>query len=108
MMLKTWVDLMLPRQFEQAQAEAEAKWDINLDGEYFETYRSAVDSYDKFKPHAGSETILNVTTRLWIWSQPKLDGIRCIARKDGLYTRAGKAITTCDHIFHEALKPVFD
>ena len=34
-------------------------------------------------------------------SQPKLDGIRCIARKDGLYTRAGKKITTCDHIYFE-------
>ena len=89
--------------FEQAQAEAKAKWDINLDGEYFE-HMSEIDSYDKFKPQLARDY-----TKLpqdYGYSQPKLDGIRCIARKDGLYTRAGKAITTCDHI-HEALKPVF-
>ena len=40
-------------------------------------------------------------------SQPKLDGIRCIARKDGLFTRAGKEITTCNHI-HNALKDYFE
>ena len=89
---------------EQAMAEAKAKWDIKLEAEYFENV-SQIDSYDKFKPQLARDY-----TKLpqdHGYSQPKLDGIRCIARKDGLYTRAGKAITTCNHI-HETLKPVFD
>ena len=89
---------------EQAQKEAEAKWQINLDGEYFQTIDS-VDTYDKFKPMLAQD--YTKRPQDFGWSQPKLDGIRCIARKDGLYTRAGKEITTCDHIFQE-LKPFFE
>lgn len=33
-----------------------------------------------------------------VFSQPKLDGIRCIARADGLWTRSGKRIISCSHI----------
>ncbi len=32
------------------------------------------------------------------WSQPKLDGIRCVVDKNGMWTRAGKPITSCPHI----------
>lgn len=39
--------------------------------------------------------------------QPKLDGIRCIARADGLYSRKGEKIVSCPHI-EEALKPIFE
>lgn len=39
--------------------------------------------------------------------QPKLDGIRCIAKKDGLWTRNGKQIVSCPHIIEE-LKPFFE
>jgi DNA ligase-1 len=38
--------------------------------------------------------------------QPKLDGIRCIARVDGLWTRTGQVITACPHIL-AALAPLF-
>lgn len=38
--------------------------------------------------------------------QPKLDGIRCIASKDGLRTRKGEVISSCPHII-EQLAPVF-
>lgn len=40
-------------------------------------------------------------------AQPKLDGIRCIARADGLWTRTGKPITSLPHIV-EALAPIFE
>lgn len=33
--------------------------------------------------------------------QPKLDGIRCIATKDGLFTRTGKPIVAVPHILEE-------
>ena len=41
-----------------------------------------------------------------VFSQPKLDGIRCIAMREGLFTRTGKPITAVPHI-HEALEPFF-
>jgi len=42
-----------------------------------------------------------------VFSQPKLDGIRCIAMREGLFTRTGKEITAVPHI-HEALEPLFE
>jgi DNA ligase-1 len=42
-----------------------------------------------------------------LYSQPKLDGIRCIVRKDGMWSRNGKQIIAAPHIF-EALKPLFE
>lgn len=40
------------------------------------------------------------------FSQPKLDGIRCIVSKAGMQSRQGKPITSCPHIM-EALGPFF-
>jgi len=33
-----------------------------------------------------------------VYSQPKLDGIRCIVSKDGMMSRTGKLIVSCPHI----------
>lgn len=41
-----------------------------------------------------------------IVSQPKLDGVRCIATAEGLFSRKGKPIESCPHIM-AALAPVF-
>src|SRR3546814_10690811 len=41
------------------------------------------------------------------FAQPKLDGVRCIATKDGLFSRQGKPITSCPHI-STALTPLFE
>ncbi len=41
-----------------------------------------------------------------VFSQPKLDGIRCIANAQGLWSRKGKPIYGVPHIW-EALKPYF-
>lgn len=38
--------------------------------------------------------------------QPKLDGIRCIARASGLFSRKGEPIVSCPHI-EEAVAPIF-
>ncbi len=40
------------------------------------------------------------------FSQPKLDGIRCLISKNGMQSRQGKPITSCPHIL-EALDPFF-
>jgi DNA ligase-1 len=42
-----------------------------------------------------------------VYSQPKLDGIRCIVRADGMWSRNGKKIISAPHIY-EALKPLFE
>lgn len=89
--------------FEQAVKEAAADWDKKVEKEYFEDIKK-IDTYDKFKPQLAHDYTKRPQSSGI--SQPKLDGIRCIARKDGLYTRAGKEITTCEHIF-VALEPFF-
>lgn len=42
-----------------------------------------------------------------LWSQPKLDGIRCIVKIDGMWTRNGKKIISAPHIFRD-LQPLFN
>jgi DNA ligase-1 len=42
-----------------------------------------------------------------VYSQPKLDGIRCIVKKDGMWSRNGKKIISAPHIF-ESMKPLFE
>ena len=41
-----------------------------------------------------------------VYYQPKLDGIRCIATRYGLWSRKGKLFNSCPHIM-EALAPLF-
>lgn len=42
-----------------------------------------------------------------IYSQPKLDGVRCIINSSGMWSRTGKAIISAQHIF-DSLKEIFD
>lgn len=42
-----------------------------------------------------------------VFSQPKLDGIRCIVKEDGMWTRKGKLILSAIHVY-EDLKPLFE
>ena len=89
---------------QQAQKEAKSAWDKKVEGEYFEDI-SKVDTHDKFKPQLAHDYTKRPQSRGL--SQPKLDGIRCLARADGLWTRQGKPIPTCPHIV-EALAPFFE
>lgn len=41
-----------------------------------------------------------------LWTQPKLDGIRCIITKDGAFSRNNKKFATCAHLVR-ALEPFF-
>ena len=89
---------------EQAQKEAEAKWVKKEEKEYFELSED-IDSDQPFKPMLAHDYTKRPQESGY--SQPKLDGIRCIATKDGLFTRAGKRITSCTHI-EEELKMFFE
>lgn len=108
---------------QQAQKEAEAKFkkkqengytpniddiDMVAENHFFEpmlckTYEETdkVDSNGKIV----KKTVIDFSGR--IFSQPKLDGIRCVCKKEGMFSRQGKPIVSAPHIF-EALKPLFE
>jgi DNA ligase 1 len=94
---------------EQARAEVNALYDIRLSGKYFAT-EDEIDNVVFTKPMLAQDydkRIGKFSVEDGVMAQPKLDGIRCIARADGLWTRTGKPITSVPHI-HEALMPFFD
>ena len=92
---------------QQALAEAKAMWTKKLElGSY-----ESIDDIDtpkffnpmlahKFEDHKDK-------IEYPVYSQPKLDGIRCIVRADGMWSRNGKKIISAPHIF-ESLKPLFE
>ena len=93
----------------QAIAEVEASYKKKLEGEYVVSLDTLGD-VDLFKPMLAQD-FAKLKTEIWggdgmIFTQPKLDGIRCIARASGLWSRKGKKITACDHIFQQ-LKWIF-
>lgn len=90
---------------EQAMAEMMAEMNKKLERGYF-TALSNIDNFEKFKPMLAAK-YEDVKFEFPVIAQPKLDGIRCIARKDGLWTRAGKEIVSCPHI-SDALKVFFE
>jgi DNA ligase-1 len=92
---------------EQARLEVESNYRRKIKDGYVDTPESAgtasrftpmlAKSYEDYEDQLPSE----------VWSQPKLDGIRCIANKDGLWSRKGDRIVSCPHI-EQALRPLFD
>lgn len=85
----------------QAEFEIAAAYKYQLTREYHDTEATIdeakffrpmlADKYQKFAPG---------------FAQPKLDGIRCIARAEGLFTREGQPIAGAPHIA-QSLKPLF-
>lgn len=93
---------------DQATSEMTSEVQKKKDRGYFTDLKD-IDTFDKFKPML-AEKFEDVTVNFAagnVYSQPKLDGIRCIARADGLWTRSGKEIVAVPHIW-ESLKPFFD
>lgn len=93
----------------QAKSEIENNYAIKRSRGYFDDV-SKVDEVPFTKPMLAQDwdkrkTKVDVTKG--VYSQPKLDGIRCIARADGLWTRTGKPITSMPHII-EALASLFE
>lgn len=92
---------------EQALVEAQAKWQKKHDSGYRES-TDDIDDIGFTEPMLahnwddyGSEAVYP------LYCQPKLDGIRCIIRADGMWSRKGKLFVSAPHIF-ETLKPLFD
>jgi DNA ligase 1 len=93
---------------EQATSEMASEVQKKKDRGYFSDLKN-IDTFDKFKPML-AEKFEDVEVNFAagnVYAQPKLDGIRCIARKDGLWTRSGKEIVAVPHIW-ESLKPFFE
>lgn len=90
---------------EQAELEVASKYENKLSREYHETKEAAKSGAHFFKPMLAQSY---KGLPLWqdLYAQPKLDGMRCIATKDGLFSRQGKPITGCPHIW-DALEPAF-
>ena len=102
---------------EQALKEAEAKHKKKLEGGYHLNLKNiskkrfyepmlAQDFKNKNRQKEVTKNLADQLDGEAIFSQPKLDGIRCIAMREGLFTRTGKEITAVPHI-HEALEPFF-
>ena len=80
-------------------------------GEYFEDINE-IDNVTKIKvmlaeTYSSKSTLIEFDfEKEYLISQPKLDGIRCATSKDGMFTRGGKKINTCLHIWN-SLVPFF-
>lgn len=89
----------------QAAFEIWAAYEHKLTREYHETIEACEGGAHYFKPMLAQEFTPDKFAPGF--AQPKLDGMRCIATADGLFSRQGKPINSCPHI-EEALKPLFD
>ncbi|MFC1453636.1 hypothetical protein ACFLQL_00465 [Verrucomicrobiota bacterium] len=95
---------------EQALKEAQAKWKKKTEKGYSEDIKKVDNKLAYFKPmlcHKYEDYKKRVDFSKRVYIQPKLDGQRCIARKDGLWSRNGKPIISVPHIYR-ALKLHFD
>lgn len=92
---------------DQAVLEVESNYRRKIKDGYSETPDDALAS-TRFSPMLAKnyEDYAEDIERRLGWSQPKLDGIRCIANKSGLWSRKGDRIVSCPHI-EAALVPIF-
>jgi len=92
---------------EQATKEAEAMHRKRTETGYWEDI-TKIDTPIYFKPMLAHDyNDYKDKIKYPIFSQPKLDGVRCIVRADGMWTRNGKRIISAPHIF-ESLKSLFE
>jgi DNA ligase-1 len=92
---------------EQAMAEALAKRTKKLESGYFEDVNN-IDTKQYFEPMLAAKwEDYKDKIQYPIYSQAKLDGIRCILTKDGMFSRNGKPIISAPHIF-DSVKPLFE
>lgn len=95
---------------QQAAKEVESNYTLKRKAGYEDTPTAAQDS-TAFQPMLAKnyEDYRELVAGIWgdVWAQPKLDGIRMIANKSGLWSRKGNRIVSCPHI-EEQLQPLFD
>lgn len=86
---------------QQALFEAEALWKKKKDSGYYESIKD-IDVVKFIEPML-AKNFEDYSSKIQfpVYSQPKLDGIRCVTTKDGMFSRNGKAIVSCPHIQKE-------
>lgn len=93
---------------EQATAEVLAEYQKRRDGEYHDSPDQANGGSIHFKPMLADKwENRKDKTKYPVYVQPKLDGLRLIATKHGLFSRTGKKFVSTPHI-QEALAPLFN
>lgn len=91
----------------QCTLEIEAKYRKQKDSGYKEQSNEVDNLSFKEPMRAHKYEDYQNEIKFPIFSQPKLDGIRCIVRKDGMWSRKGKPIISAPHIFNQ-LEPFFE
>lgn len=92
---------------EQALFEANAMWQKRKDLGYWEDIND-INKQIYFQPMLAKDYDKEKKKiKFPILSQPKLDGVRCIIKSDGMWSRNGKKIISAPHIF-EDIKPLFE
>ena len=98
---------------QQAESEAQSKWQKKIDGGYFEN-EADIDKVTTFWPMLAEKwkehkdyVVEAFEAKTRVYAQAKLDGMRCIVSKDGMWSREGKPILSAPHI-RKALQPLFD
>jgi len=93
---------------EQALAEIEAKYTKQRKRGYMETVDAVDNDRGFFEPMLCDKFDISKIENKNVFSQPKLDGLRCLAQADRLQSRSGKKdFVTCPHI-RQALKSLFE
>lgn len=88
----------------QATFEIEAAYEKKLSREYHASKADIDKGAHFFKPMLANK--FDGAKFQAGFAQPKLDGVRCIATKEGMFSREGKPIPGAPHI-HEALECLF-
>jgi DNA ligase-1 len=92
---------------QQAMAEAVAKRTKKLESGYFEDVNN-INEQQYFEPMLAAKwEDYKDKIQYPIYSQAKLDGIRCILTKNGMFSRNGKPIISAPHII-DSVKPLFE
>jgi DNA ligase-1 len=94
---------------EQAVIEAKAKHKKRLELDYFESMDD-IDNDIYFKPMLAAkykDRVKKLDFKKQVWTQPKLDGMRCIVTMSGMYSRAGEQVVSSPHIHEYMLQNGF-
>ena len=88
---------------QQALKEAEAKVTKKKEQGYTEEQTQVDKAAKKISPMLAHKwnDYKDKLKEEYLLCQPKIDGVRCIATKEGLFTRSGKEITSVPHIWKQ-------
>jgi len=92
---------------EQAASEIESQYTKKRDRKYHDSKETISEGSKIIEPMLAEKYKGWDKSWNYVYSNPKLDGIRCIATRYGLFSRQGKPIVSVPHIIR-ALEPVFE